>query len=216
LQAIWPYSGHYHPTEENFREFVSFLEEHNVDLSNVKVNFYLTNKIVNKKIIKLWLWNKLTNLFFLFNSFQRYAIDDDAPSFIGTNSFINNNESQQILCPTQSTQSIATNNTNKGIKDNNATQVKDKKYEGPIFDFSKRLSCKWSTGAGPRIGCVRDYPEHLQSRALEQVNLSPRPASARPYSYGPIPSPRPSPKVRISPRLAYMGLPSPRTPIHAN
>ncbi|KAK2395644.1 IQ domain-containing protein IQM1 [Trifolium repens] len=182
LEAIWPYSGHYHPTEENFREFVSFLEEHNVDLSNVK----------------------------------RYAIDDDAPSFIGTNSFINNNESQQILCPTQSTQSIATNNTNKGIKDNNATQVKDKKFEGPIFDISKRLSCKWSTGAGPRIGCVRDYPEHLQSRALEQVNLSPRPASARPYSYGPIPSPRPSPKVRISPRLAYMGLPSPRTPIHAN
>ncbi|GAU33561.1 hypothetical protein TSUD_143530 [Trifolium subterraneum] len=144
---------------------------------------------------------------------ERYAIDDDAPSFIGTN-----NESQQILCPTQSISTATNNNTNnKGIKDNNATtQVKDKKFEGPIFDFSKRLSCKWSTGAGPRIGCVRDYPEHLQSRALEQVNLSPRPASARPYSYGPIPSPRPSPKVRISPRLAYMGLPSPRTSIPAN
>lgn len=39
LQAIWPYSGHYHPTEENFREFVSFLEEHDVDLTNVKVIF---------------------------------------------------------------------------------------------------------------------------------------------------------------------------------
>lgn len=37
LQAIWPYSGHYHPTEENFREFISFLEENHVDLSNVKV-----------------------------------------------------------------------------------------------------------------------------------------------------------------------------------
>lgn len=37
LQAIWPYSGHYHPTEENFREFISFLEEHCVDLVNVKV-----------------------------------------------------------------------------------------------------------------------------------------------------------------------------------
>ncbi|CAL5346955.1 unnamed protein product [Camellia sinensis] len=34
LQAIWPYSGHYCPTEENFMEFISFLEEHNVDLSN--------------------------------------------------------------------------------------------------------------------------------------------------------------------------------------
>lgn len=39
MQAIWPYSGHYHPTEENFKEFISFLDEHKVDLSNVKVNF---------------------------------------------------------------------------------------------------------------------------------------------------------------------------------
>ncbi|KDO45448.1 hypothetical protein CISIN_1g044854mg, partial [Citrus sinensis] len=36
LEAIWPYSGHYHPTEENFREFISFLEENHVDLTNVK------------------------------------------------------------------------------------------------------------------------------------------------------------------------------------
>lgn len=40
LQAIWPYSGHYLPTEENFKEFVSFLEEHSVDLANVKVLQY--------------------------------------------------------------------------------------------------------------------------------------------------------------------------------
>jgi hypothetical protein len=37
LKAIWPYSGHYLPTEENFREFISFLEENSVDLANVKV-----------------------------------------------------------------------------------------------------------------------------------------------------------------------------------
>lgn len=36
-QAIWPYSGHYHPTEENFVEFISFLEENHVNLNNVKV-----------------------------------------------------------------------------------------------------------------------------------------------------------------------------------
>ncbi|XP_061347713.1 IQ domain-containing protein IQM1-like [Gastrolobium bilobum] len=178
LEAIWPYSGHYHPTEENFKEFISFLEEHNVDLSNVK----------------------------------RCAIDDDAPSIVGTNSFIDINEAQQIKGPT--TSQSASNNVNK-----NATvheEVGAKKGEAQVFDMSKRLSCKWSTGAGPRIGCVRDYPEHLQSRALEQVKLSPRPASARACSYGPIPSPRPSPKVRISPRLAYMGLPSPRTSIAAS
>ncbi|KAK7325106.1 hypothetical protein VNO77_29189 [Canavalia gladiata] len=38
LLAIWPYSGHYRPTEKNFMEFICFLEEHNVDMTNVKKN----------------------------------------------------------------------------------------------------------------------------------------------------------------------------------
>lgn len=44
------------------------------------------------------------------------------------------------------------------------------------FQLGRQLSCKWSTGAGPRIGCLRDYPTELQSHALEQENLSPRSA----------------------------------------
>ncbi|KAL4318272.1 hypothetical protein GQ457_18G002230 [Hibiscus cannabinus] len=82
--------------------------------------------------------------------------------------------------------------------------------EAPALNMSNRLSCKWSTGVGPRIGCVRDYPLELQSQALEQVNLSPRPMHGHVGNCGPIPSPRPSPKIRVSPRLAYMGLLSPR------
>lgn len=50
------------------------------------------------------------------------------------------------------------------------------------YQLGKQLSCKWTTGAGPRIGCVRDYPSELQFRALEHVNLSPRSAN-RPRSY---------------------------------
>lgn len=46
--------------------------------------------------------------------------------------------------------------------------------ETKSYQLGKQLSCKWTTGAGPRIGCVRDYPCELQFRALEQVNLSPR------------------------------------------
>jgi hypothetical protein len=38
LKAIWPHSGHYRPTEENFQDFQSFLRENNVDLSDVKVS----------------------------------------------------------------------------------------------------------------------------------------------------------------------------------
>ncbi|GMI63309.1 hypothetical protein like AT3G58480 [Hibiscus trionum] len=36
LKAIWPHSGHYLPTEENFQVFISFLGDHNVDLTNVQ------------------------------------------------------------------------------------------------------------------------------------------------------------------------------------
>lgn len=42
------------------------------------------------------------------------------------------------------------------------------------FQLGKQLSCKWSTGSGPRIGCLREYPSRLQCHALEQANLSPR------------------------------------------
>ncbi|KAJ0703112.1 putative protein kinase RLK-Pelle-SD-2b family [Helianthus annuus] len=36
LEAVWPYSGHYLQTEENFDTFMSFLEQHHIDLHAVK------------------------------------------------------------------------------------------------------------------------------------------------------------------------------------
>ncbi|GLT82556.1 hypothetical protein SLE2022_009200 [Rubroshorea leprosula] len=38
LKAVWPHSGHYRPTPENFKDFISFLEEYNVDLTDVKMS----------------------------------------------------------------------------------------------------------------------------------------------------------------------------------
>lgn len=96
------------------------------------------------------------------------------------------------------------------VDDNNLKETNMVEFDiHKEIELSKHLSCKWSTGAGPRIGCVRDYPADLQSRALEQVKLSPRiPLSP---SKGPIPSPRPSPALRLSPRLVYMAFPAPPT-----
>lgn len=62
------------------------------------------------------------------------------------------------------------------------------------YQLGKQLSCKWTTGAGPRIGFVRDYPSELQFRALEQVNLSPRGA-------GPARFPSPRNVTGQSPKL---------------
>lgn len=77
------------------------------------------------------------------------------------------------------------------------------------FEIGKPLSCKWSTGTGARISCVCDYSADLRSKALEQVNLSPRVVPSPIWNKLPIPSPRPSPKVRLSPRFQYMGIPTP-------
>uniref|UniRef100_A0A0A9D6B4 Uncharacterized protein n=1 Tax=Arundo donax TaxID=35708 RepID=A0A0A9D6B4_ARUDO len=75
--------------------------------------------------------------------------------------------------------------------------------------MASRPSFKWLTPTGARISCLRDYPADLQSMALEQVNLSPRVVPSPGGSRLPIPSPRPSPRIRLSPRLHYMGLPTP-------
>ena len=63
--------------------------------------------------------------------------------------------------------------------------------ETKSYQLGRQLSCKWTTGAGPRIGCVRDYPVELQLRAMEQVSLSPRMVAARS-------------EIQCSPRIASM------------
>ncbi|KAJ6361986.1 hypothetical protein OIU78_002401 [Salix suchowensis] len=60
------------------------------------------------------------------------------------------------------------------------------------YQLAEHLSSKWTTGAGPRIGCMRDYPSELQFRVLEHANLSPRSRSDNP---SPRTSSRFSPKV---------------------
>ncbi|XP_004146846.1 IQ domain-containing protein IQM4 [Cucumis sativus] len=167
LKAIWPYSGHYRPTEENFIEFIEFLKENNVDLTNVK----------------------------------KCATDDD----------------------------VLPNSTKKEKEEMDETTEEEKEVRGDgavtepsgeAVEMEKHCSnvvarrSKWTTGAGPRIGCVREYPTNLQFQALEKLKLSPRIPNIQKHTYNsnfPIPSPRPSPRIHMSPRLASMVLPSPRT-----
>lgn len=47
------------------------------------------------------------------------------------------------------------------------------------YQLAQQLSSKWSTGAGPRISCMRDYPSELQFRVLEQANFTPRSRTSR-------------------------------------
>lgn len=179
LEAIWPYSGQYLPTEDNFKEFINFLEEHHVEnLANVK----------------------------------KYAIDDDRPVSAS------NKDMEKTLLQNYDADKAKDDGLDSDVSkitanEENLRHTSKDQTEVPVFDLAKRLSCKWTSGIGPRIGCVRDYPMDLQSQALETVNLSPRVTLSQPKKCYPIPSPRPSPKIRVSPRLAYMGLPSSRVSV---
>lgn len=64
------------------------------------------------------------------------------------------------------------------------------------YQLANHLSTKWTTGAGPRIGCMRDYPQELQFFILEQQNLSPRTRTT-------APSPQIPPLSRFSPHVAF-------------
>ena len=132
---------------------------------------------------------------------QRCAVDDDDPTL--------------KMAPSRSMTS--SKNTDGAIKqeakptliheeDNGTTNTIE---EG--LNIGKRLSCTWTTGAGPRIGVLGDYSVELKIMALEPVNLSPmiKPggvafgsnSSSNIIPALPIPSPRLSPKIHLSPRL---------------
>jgi len=197
LKAIWPYSGHYLPTEENFREFIGFLEDNCVDLADVK----------------------------------RCSVDDDEyPSFKKTPAPEEEQPAEEAEVATAHDEAVesqpqtvelpAVDIAKQETVPEAAGADNDDEDAPATTTMARRPSFKWSTPTGARIGCLRDYPSGLQSKALEQVNLSPRvvgvaPSPSRPM---PIPSPRPSPKFRLSPQLQYMGLPTPtgaRLPVHS-
>ncbi|CAN1306948.1 IQ domain-containing protein IQM6 [Linum perenne] len=122
LKAIWPHSGHYLPTEENFQEFISFLTNHDVDLIDVKEDFIVP---------------KITSL------------DEEEEE----------EKAVQERPAVPKEKIMVRINSHKGMN---------------TYQLANQLSCKWTTGAGPRIGCMRDYPIEIQFRVLEHAQLSPR------------------------------------------
>ncbi|KAL3615895.1 IQ domain-containing protein iqm2 [Castilleja foliolosa] len=202
LKAVWPHSGHYRPTPENFQDFLSFLRENNVDLTDVKLvptdedeedssgkkgaDVYLRSNSSdenlgekdrseteeNDKITQTEEKHKSSHLHDFSqkltaleipskeNVFEKFASENQTDESSPMDGYVTAKESlgsdEEIIPKEHILRRI---NSRKDLKS---------------FQLGKQLSFKWSTGAGPRIGCVRDYPSGLQCHALEQVNLSPR------------------------------------------
>ena len=134
---------------------------------------------------------------------QKYPIDDDVPPANPVEEELPF-ESLEATISSKDT-AISKANTEEKVGPNSTKAEASK-----VKEEAKPLSWTWTTGLGPRIGCVREYPTKLQVQALEQLHLSPRVTHARSAEKVPIPSPRPSPKIHLSPRLVRLGLQSPR------
>ncbi|KAG4151908.1 hypothetical protein ERO13_D04G093900v2 [Gossypium hirsutum] len=240
VKAIWPHSGHYLPTEENFQEFISFLREHNVDLTNVKKSPYEEEETNSKKNNSLRsneatvggsqqqteatnngssgqensgtrkedptdtapnVANKLTSslsrVFLSKLSKLRIQKIHDVIGMIKTKtSSPSRRLEHQALSPStedgyETAEEILPEEEFLCTKINLFVEEDDEEDRKPIpkekimkridshkglksYQLAQQLSSKWSTGAGPRISCMRDYPSELQFRVLEQAYLTPR------------------------------------------
>ncbi|CAL0310035.1 unnamed protein product [Lupinus luteus] len=256
LSAVWPHSGHYLPTQENFEEFMSFLKAHNVNLADVKKspredeediakmnkdilfrgdpsetelaeNFEtkssstltqvltdLRNENCNAepnsdpplsrlsrvglKIARLEI-PKRDNMFDIFGVKQAHPPNCNVPSpdLASECGYETAEESlideEDFMVPKSNlfVEDQEEEEQNHIPKENIVKRI-DSHKGMKSYQLAYHLSTRWTTGAGPRIGCLRDYPPELQFRILEHQNLSPRTRTT-------APSPRISSPLRFSP-----------------
>ncbi|XP_057956450.1 IQ domain-containing protein IQM2 [Malania oleifera] len=205
LKAVWPHSGHYRPTKENFKDFISFLEENNVNLKDVKMTPEDEDNVsLSKRKSSICLRNNSSeddlmndadglamdeidtkDWTLLKTNVQEFANDLEFPEGgkLCKNESLNARSGDSSLeeCPAgddrAADETFSSENEEDDIpKESILNRINSQKRMNS-FQLGKKLSRTWTSGAGPRISCVRDYPSELQSHALEQVNLSPRSAS---------------------------------------
>ncbi|XP_041999522.1 IQ domain-containing protein IQM2-like [Salvia splendens] len=212
LKVVWPHSGHYRPTAENFQDFVSFLKDNNVDLDKVEFDSVddEDKESVGKHMRNISSGDDLPEreqldmkeyiVEYKVNSSELHAprSSSNLTLQIPSKEFLLerlNIEVKKAESPTRSfilAEEPLAPKLGNGVEQINISKKKEEdtkeetiveesilqrinSHKGTMsYQLGKQLSCKWSTGAGPRIGCLRDYPPGLQTRALEQVNLSPR------------------------------------------
>ncbi|OEL20192.1 IQ domain-containing protein IQM6 [Dichanthelium oligosanthes] len=257
LKAVWPHSGHYRPTEQNFQEFMNFLRDRSVDLSDLKLspsegeddgNFSLRGNHSQLDLTELCQEEEDSQAQEA-QAAQHHGEDEaetcnDEPTLPSTETSVpatirktssdirlQGKRPPRLLISSNNRVPLppAPHSCSRPSPSPGGKEIDpDSAMFGECLDFCKRnlfaedwyedhglddlaevpeelilsrinskramhsyqlgkqLSFQWSTGAGPRIGCVRDYPSELQFRALEEVSLSPR--DGRPMRF---PSPRP-------------------------
>ncbi|KAL0905460.1 hypothetical protein M5K25_023882 [Dendrobium thyrsiflorum] len=197
LKAIWAYSGHYKPSDENLDQLLNYLKENGIDLTAVEIRSsssddYDDTKNPETQAKKLGETSRLSKLTPLQIPARTFTVPLQQPSEDPIDSELVNDKGNETKVYQRSLsgglQSPMTDVSDKAIQE----RIKSK-MESSSYQLGHQMSLKWCTGAGPRIGCVADYPAELRTQALEFTNLSPRaptPTTSRSLSSSSSPTPR--------------------------
>ncbi|KAL6988369.1 IQ domain-containing protein iqm3 [Sarracenia purpurea var. burkii] len=167
LKYISPHSGHYRPTDDSFDSFKLFLKENGVNLDEVEIRKanddyenYEECKSNREEIAAELLTNSVSP--------PQSCNTEEEEKHISSSE---QTETKKIY---KSTLSGGLESPRTEVSKTSILQRLNSKKAVSSYQLGHQLLRTWSTGAGPRIGCVADYPEELRKQALEFVNLSPR------------------------------------------
>ncbi|CAA2990209.1 IQ domain-containing IQM3-like [Olea europaea subsp. europaea] len=187
LKCISAYSGHYKPTDDSLDSFLSFLEENGVNLDEVEIRKANDDyeSYESGKTAKDW---SATDVSSLSDSIQLDIPNEEEKE----------SSSEAPKAPQAETKVEYKRTLSGGLQSPKADVPKrvilqriNSKNVASSYQLGQQLSLKWSSGAGPRIGCIADYPVELRLQALELTNLSPRicPESSTPRRIAAVASP---------------------------
>lgn len=167
LKSISAYSGHYRPTDDRLDSFLTFLKENGVNFHEVQIQ-------------------KSSE------GYSSYEDNKSSSSVTAATEVTSDSETLNLEPPLEVEETVsrepARAETRNEYKRTLSGGLQSPKAEVPkeailrrinskkpdTYELGHQLSRMWSTGAGPRIGCVADYPFELRFQALEFTALSPR------------------------------------------
>ncbi|KAK6944011.1 hypothetical protein RJ641_025113 [Dillenia turbinata] len=171
LKSISAYSGHYRPSEDSLETFLSFLKGNGINLDEVDMR--KANEDYEPEGHEQ---GKISG-----NGIKIEFPTDSEPSILELPTKEEDQSSATPKLATTESKGYYQRTLSGGLRSLRAEVPKtailkriDSKKDAKSYQLGHQLSLKWSTGAGPRIGCVADYPKELIMEALEFVNLSPR------------------------------------------
>ncbi|KAJ4904624.1 IQ calmodulin-binding motif family protein [Raphanus sativus] len=165
LKTISAYSGHYRPSDDSLETFLSFLRENEVSLDDVEVHKASEDSDNYDDYIKPN--GDETKSFKKENATSCNAETEMDKNGNGTHEEAEGRSYQRSL-------SGGLESPKADVPQKAMLQRINSKKQSKSLQLGHQLMLKWSTGAGPRIGCAADYPVQLRTQALEFVKLSPR------------------------------------------